>query len=428
VIALLVYMPLHIFLSQSLSMLTGGLEVWKVAKDAALLLACLFTICLVYWEKKGSRAFWVLSGLATGYALVHLAVWALNPDIYGRSAGLGLVFNLRLPLFALLGYGAYLLTPAKFAFSSVFKIIIGVSSVVVLLGLLQYLLPKDVLTHLGYSIERGVRPAFFIDDNPAFPRIMSTLREPNSLAAYLLVPIGLLSAAVLAARERATQIGLAVLLALHVLALYLTHSRSALLALVVVLSLVGFWQYREQCVRLLKRYWPVLVVLAVLGCAGLFVMRNEPRIKGLISHSTPDTGGSNDLDSNDYHWIFIKRGLEGIADQPLGHGPGTAGLASIQNPAGSFLTENYYVQVGYETGIIGLAAFIAINVWLYLRLRRGATVLHSVLLATFWGYVIINMLLHIWANEAVAAQWWLLAGIALGLTASTKDAGKPNAG
>jgi hypothetical protein len=36
-----------------------------------------------------------------------------------------------------------------------------------------------------------------------------------------------------------------------------------------------------------------------------------------------------------------------------------------------------------------------------------------VLLASFWAYVLTNMLLHSWANEAVAVQWWLLAGMAI---------------
>jgi hypothetical protein len=408
-------MPFHIFLSQSLSLLTGGLEVWKVAKDVLLAIVVVFTICLVFVEKKGSRAFWTLVALTAVYGLLHLVIWAAHRDIYSRSASLGLLFNMRLPACAILGMGAIITTPRQFVFSSLMKIVLGVSTVVVLLGLLQLVLPKDVLTHVGYSIARGARPAFFIDDNAAFPRIMSTLREPNSLAAYLLVPIGLLTGLFLKLRHR-RQYAIGGLLVLHLSALYLTQSRSALLAATVTISLVGIWYYRTRAAQLLRRWWPALAVVALLGCVGLYSVRSNPHIQGLISHSTPDVGAPNDLDSNDYHWLFVKQGVEGIMQTPLGHGPGTAGLASIQNPAGSFLTENYYVQIGYEVGVLGLALFMALNIWVYMRLRVAEEPLARALLASFWGYVIMNMLLHIWSNEAVAAQWWLLAGVVIATT------------
>ncbi|HEV7454623.1 MAG TPA: hypothetical protein VGO07_05180, partial [Candidatus Saccharimonadales bacterium] len=76
------------------------------------------------------------------------------------------------------------------------------------------------------------------------------------------------------------------------------------------------------------------------------------------------------------------------------------------------------VQIGYEAGVAGLALFIGAQVWLYMRLVRRHDEWTVVLLATFWAYVVINMLLHMWSNEAVAAQWWLVAGIALVLPAA----------
>lgn len=421
-VALLVYMPFHIFLSQSLSLATGGLEVWKVAKDVILAAVVVFTICLVFWEKKGTRVFWTLVALLAAYAGIHLLLWAFHPGIYGRSAVLGVLFNVRLPAFAVLGMGALITTPRQFAFSSLCKIVLGVSTLVAVLGLLQYILPKDILTHVGYSVDRGVRPAFFIDDNPAFPRIMSTLREPNSLAAYLLLPIGLITVLLVRYRVRQKQVLLAGLLLIHGLALYLTQSRSALLASFITVGLVCIWQYHVGLGTSLKRWWPLAAAVAVTACVGLYTLRNDSHIRGLISHSTPDAGQVNDLDSNDYHWLFLKQGVEGIAHNPVGHGPGTAGLASIQNPAGSFLTENYYIQVGYEVGVVGLALFIAINIWLYRRLRHSDSSLAVALIASFWGYVIMNMLLHIWANEAVAAQWWMLAGVVIYATQSSDQA------
>jgi O-antigen ligase len=145
--------------------------------------------------------------------------------------------------------------------------------------------------------------------------------------------------------------------------------------------------------------------------------RHNTAIDGVLTHSTKAQVG--EIDSNEYHWLHVRQGIEGIQARPLGHGPGTAGLAAIQNPHKTgLLTENYYVQIGYEVGVLGLALFVTISVLLYIRIWRRDDKWAVILLSTFWGYVITNMLLHTWSNETVAAQWWLLAGIALAAPAS----------
>jgi hypothetical protein len=254
VVALLVYMPFHIFLSQWLSALTGGLEVWKVAKDGFIALLGLFTICLVWRRGKGTRLFWWVALAGALYGVLHLAVWAANPSISTESAALGTIYNARLPALLIIGYGAALLTPHKFVFSSITKLLVGISTVVVVAGVAQYFLPSDFLTHFGYSLERGARPAFFIDDHPELPRIMSTLREPNALGAYLLVPITLLTyRLVRSPASRKRQSVLAGILAIHLLALALTQSRSAWIAALVVMTLIGGWLYRRLVVGLIRR-------------------------------------------------------------------------------------------------------------------------------------------------------------------------------
>jgi O-antigen ligase len=283
---------------------------------------------------------------------------------------------------------------------------------VALLGVLQYFLPKDLLSHLGYGLERGARSAFFIDDNPTLPRIMSTLREPNALGAYLLLPITFLTLLFARIRDK-RRLLLGGMLTLHLLALFLTFSRSAWLAAILAVSIVLWFEYRKNMAILIKRFWPLLVGLVLLGSLALFMQRDSSFVQHYITHSTEET--LEDLDSNDYHKLLVWQAAIAVVDQPFGHGPGTAGLASIQNPAGANLTENYYLQVIYEVGIIGLLVFIALSVVAYYRLAKRRDWLGTVLLASFWGYVLMNMLLHTWSNEAVAAQWWLVAGAALAL-------------
>jgi hypothetical protein len=408
----LAYMPFHIFLSQFLSLATGGLGLWKIGKDMLLIGVVMFTICLVTVQGKANRVFKLLLGFTVLYGVLHFAIWVLNPDVYSRSAMLGILYNMRLPLFLILGYGSVLLI-SKFVFSSLIKTVLIISTVVAVLGVIQYFLPPDLLTHFGYSLERGARPSFIIDTNDGLIRIMSTLREPNALGAYLLLPITGLVALLCNVRHQINRrILLGGILGIHTLALFLTFSRSAWLATAVSVAVVLVWQLRVVIGAHLKRWWLPLAGLGIVLVAGFFFLQKMTVFQQYVLHTNP-AEETDDLDSNDYHLLYVQQGLEGIADKPLGHGPGTAGLASISNPSGGQLTENYYIQIGYEVGIAGLALFAAFNVWLYMRLWCRQDVFGLILCASFIGYFVVNMLLHTWSNEAVAAQWWLLAGMAL---------------
>lgn len=423
-LALLVYMPFHVFLVQFLSSITGGLNAWKVGVDVFTLLLTVFTICLVWRQGRAPRTFWTLVWLTAAWAAMHVLLWATHPHIYRPSAEIGTAYNVRILCFAVIGYGAVLLRPGNVSARLVMKIILAVSTLVAILGIIQFFLPSNFLAHFGYSTARGARPAFFIDNNDKYLRVMATLRDPNSFGAYLVLPITFLVERLLAKPMRRARTWYAAMLAVQLLALGLTFSRSAWLAILLSLGLLFCWRYRAAAGRIFRRWWPVLAIGLVLLTAGVFAERHTPFVKSYIIHSTGKPQGQ--YDSDGFHWYFVKRGVLGIWHDPLGHGPGTAGLASIQNPNGGLLTENYYVQVGYELGVIGLALFVAINAFVYRQIMRRGGSLKVLLLATFWGYVVINMLLHGWSNEAVAAQWWILAGMAMaGAFANKSSAKKP---
>jgi hypothetical protein len=409
-------MPLHVFLAQSLSLLTGGLEIWKLFKDLVVFASAMFTICLVLkYKNRGATGVNLLIALSFAYLGVHLLLWALNPDVYKESALLGITYNCRLFAFLVIGMGAALLWERRATnYTLLFKVVLGISTFVAAFGLIQYFLPSDFMAHFGYSTDRGVLPAFFIDNRPDFPRIMSTLRDPNSLGAYLILPITLFVGLIPRVASQRRRLLLIAAFIVHLAALFLTFSRGAWIAALLAAMVMLVWQYAELAKRFIKRWWPVMAAVFVIGLSGIYVARDTYAFKSVVTHRTGAPQGA-EYDSNGFHWVFAKRGLDGIVRNPFGHGPGTAGLASIQNPAGSFLTENYYIQIGYEIGVIGLALFLSITVLVYIKLwARRTTLLAGALLASFWGYVVMNMLFHTWSNEAVAAQWWLLAGLSLG--------------
>lgn len=418
VYALLAYMPFHVFVAQSASVLTGGLDVWKAAKDVLTmaLLAVLFIWVLRRGAYKGTAYLWFAS-LAVGYLLLHWLLYAVYRDTSLGVAALATVYNNRLLWFFGIGLSVALLWGARLPLRRIVKVVLVVSTIVCALGVLQYFLPKDLLTHVGYSLERGARPMFFIDDKPDLPRIMSTLRDPNSLGAYLLLPITLLTYYWCKIPRR--RILITGMLLLHGLALLLTFSRSAWLAMVVSAAVLLSLLYGRVAFLYARRYALLALAVALFLAGGFYVLRDHYIVQNVIVHSDESTvqAGSNDL-----HWQLVREGAKGALAQPQGHGPGTAGIVSIQNRDGGVLTENYYVQLAYEVGLLGVALFIAFQVLVYRGLHGRRDGLPLALLATFWGYVVTNNLLHTWTNEAVALQWWLLAGLALG---ASRDARAP---
>lgn len=414
VIGFLVYMPFHIFLSQYLSLTTGGLEVWKVAKDMVLFAGLLLSVGLVFWRRayeNDQKYLWFL-GLAISYGLIHLLVWRLNTEIDANNAILATAYNSRVLGYALLAWGAAMVYPGKIRIQEVTKLLLIVSSIVCLLGIVQYVLPKDILTHAGYSLERGVKPVFFIDDKPDLPRIMSTLRDPNSLGAYLILPMIILVLTWL--RRPSARMMLSGLLILHGWALMLTFSRSAWLGALISVLVVVAWNYKHRLSKLLRSYWPVAALAIITLIFGGFLLRDQYFVQNVIFHSDENTTLT---DSNELHLDYAQKGIEGIINQPEGHGPGTAGLVSIRNKNTGILTENYFIQIGYEVGLVGLIVLlVAMGLILHcLWLKKGS--LPQALIASFVGITICSLLLLTWSNEAVAAQWWLLTGVVLGVPA-----------
>lgn len=425
-ISLIVYMPFHILLSQSLSLATGGLEVWKAAKDVVLFV--LFPVFVFAYFKRNlfkDRYFAKIMLLSLIYGLIHLAfiVFAKKDDTH--AAIVGSVYNTRFLIFLLIGYLVGSQAGSSNKLQKLLKVSFYVSIVVAVFALLQYfVLPKDFLTNFGYSLERGVKSMFFIDDKPDLPRVMSTLRDPNSLAAYLLLPL-IGSAYMIATNYKKPRLiggikrGRVVAITLLIsMAVFLTFSRSGYIGvvagLVTILSIVkGEW-----ALLFIKKYKYILVVLIVLGGFAFIKAKDTYLVQNFIFHADEQT---IQTDPNELRVELAQKVTDEILETPKGHGPGTAGIVSINNKVEGVLTENYYLQIFYEVGWIGGMVFISICVLLAKKLwqqRRDS--LSGVLFATFIGYIPLSLLNHLWTNEAVALQFWLLSGMAIATVSAPK--------
>ena len=422
-LGLLAYMPLHILLSTWAGTSFGILDVAKVFKDGALVfgfLLALGTSLRQPWFKTllKDKLVW----LVIAYAALTLFLALIKPTDQDAEI-LGVVYNTRFLLFFLYAGLLVHLFPVKKLRCIALKTVLISGMVVVLFGILQYLvLPNDALTHIGYSRENGVLPAFFIDDKPDLERAMSTLRDPNSLGSYLIV-IGMVAAGVMFATKRHRreyQMGLFLLLTLF--CLWFTFSRSALLGFMLASVVFVFFSENRLTHVLRKHRKPILLVTLVgslLLVGSLYAARNTYLVQNVILHSDQSTVLE---DPNELRIRFWQESVLAINLQPEGRGPGTAGLASIKNDKqGTTLNENYYLQIGEEVGVLGLLLFLAILVIVARRLYwLRESELAVGLLAAFIGLAFTNFLVHIWSNEAVAYTWWGLAGLMLAKYAPPK--------
>ncbi len=412
---LLAYMPLHIFISTVIGANIGGLEFLKVFKD----ILALFGFCLILgisvkraWFKEWIQNKLVVAVLA--YALLTVLLAAFKRTDQDAEV-LGVVYNLRLPLFLLYGWLLSLHLPVAELRKTTLKIVLGSGLMVSLFGVIQYLfLPNDALTHLGFTTANGVFPAFFIDNKTDLERVMSTLRDPNSLGSYLIIIIALVMARLVSVKRQLRSYWIGYGLAAG-LCLLLTFSRSALLGLgfALVVGVIAVGQ-KLGLQKYAKKVGYGLVVLCIIGMGGFIAARNTYFVSNVIFHADAATV---EEDPNELRVRFVRESLQDITGDPLGKGPGTAGLASIKNNVqGTKLTENYYLQIAVEVGIVGLILFIVILALITRNLWIQRVDLYPVaLMASFAGLAVTNLLVHIWSNEAVAYTWWGLAGLMMNI-------------
>ncbi len=409
----LAYVPLHIFISTVIGTQIGGLAFWKVAKDIVMFIGFGLLLFASMQKPWFSKFMWRrTTTIIILYGLLTL-ILALFRDTDLDAEVLGIVYNLRFLVFFLYaGLLGFWVRPRDL-FKSAVKTAMVSGMIVVLFGMFQYfVLPNDALSRIGFTKENGVFPVFFIDDKPNLERVMSTVRDPNSLGSYLIVLICLIGAYYASARGLQKKM-LAIYGLGAVLCMYLTFSRSAWLGLILSLVIVALFGAKKHIAKRTAAIGAgIVAAVFLLAVTGLYMKRNSYFVQNVLFHADQSTVQE---DPNELRVRFVKESLSQISREPLGSGPGTAGLASIRNDKqGVRLNENYYLQVATEVGILGLVLFLAILFYVIRALYEPSSMDRVFMLAAFGGLLFTNMLVHIWSNEAVAYTWWGLAGLLIG--------------
>ena len=469
---LIILLPFHAFLVTVVTKMILGpghapmtmVALWKEALLGVILCLCLFEYIRDRWGngfdkltiKRTRAAMDGIDWLIAGLIVLSLIVTAMTHGDWKLYA-----FGFKYDFISLI---AFLIlrrvTWSDACKSRAMHLLLMVGGIIAGYGILTFFLPQDFFTALGYSdlhslyLPDAPLAAFQQIEALGLRRIQSVMSGPNQLGLWLLIPWSIVCLHPPFGPEglRASN-GLpllrgrrGVLAGLIAVAILLTFSRSAWIAAGVIL-LVVLWRNVPR-----KAFKIILMQLLFLGA--VFTSMTAILAPQLILRQAS---------SGDH----LRRPLEAIQmmiAHPLGLGLGSAGPASnrvsdacVHLPAGSdaswakdrpnlcvfvddiqiqpvdrachcpSLPENWYLQIGVELGILGMALYliliIAVMRWLAASGKRqkdsayrpfgpeglrASNGLSLIALLSFLGISIAALFLHAWEDAAVAYTVWFL--------------------
>ena len=307
------------------------------------------------------------------------------------------------------------------ASSQLMRVVIGAGAVLAALGLIEFAVPS-AWNHLATSVLRvpdyqqqvlnTITPGTSSTDILVYSRVgghrfvrIGALLQYESLGFYLAICLGL--AAELVARGRARRWGTP-LMALLALALFLTQTRSAILAGAIAVALVFVarpGRRPEGQARIGFAVSAVLIVADILFLA----LGVGSRIGG---NRVSDTAHASSFSS----------GLHVFIHHPFGRGLATAAGGGqevlLKGLTGGYVvTEDQWLQIGTQLGIIGLGLYIATCLLSLRQLHRAdrpALIAPAGLESTLIGVLIGATFLQPFINPAVSITFFLFIGMCIG--------------
>jgi len=358
-----------------------------------------------------------LSWVIGGYLILELIMALVAHLIHSVSAkalAYGMLDDLRFLAFFIICWVVALYS--KRLNNIWYKIVLIPAVIVVGFGLLQMsVLPANFLVHFGYGA-KTILPFQTINNNSKYVRILSTLRGANPLGAYLILPISVLAVLLVKYPKSWTWAKILLLIGAFVV-LYGSYSRAAWIGAVLACAAVGLSLIKPKK-QLIKYKWPLIIGLGVILIGLVFAgysLRHSTEFQNIIFHT--QTNSTAPTSSDQAHLSAIVAGVKYLGHRPLGAGPGVSGPASFYNHYRPVrIPENYFLEVGEETGWLGLVLFVLINVYLayQLWLRRSSPFALAMLVSLI-GITFVNLLSLAWTDDTLSYLWWGLAGLTMSL-------------
>ena len=324
--------------------------------------------------------------LALAYAALVVAYWLVPQGwLGGEATARGELYALR---HHLLPVGAHvlgrLLVLDRSAWRRLVVVVAGLAVALSVWGLVDvYAVPLqwwrdsgvpdwyDEQLGLEYDCLSGLPENWILNTDEESParRLVSTFLSPLATAYLLVVALLLLAAA----QPRRWTVGLATV---AFAGLLWTHTRAALLALPVGLAVLALLRRSGVTAGLAVGSLAVSIAFVALfptigptttyTAGELACLRENASKEG----ATTDDPFSADESSTASHLRALRDGIETIAKHPWGYGLGNAGVSASRTGVDLKAGESTYTELGVDTGLLGLAAFVGWLVALGLALRR----------------------------------------------------------
>jgi hypothetical protein len=400
IVAILLLMPFHAFFSVYLGYL--GLNRTIVQSWKEILVLIMILAWVVYQGSKKRLAFRFDSINLLFIAIVFVSILI---TLITHPNSEAVLFGIKTNLVAIaLFFIAQIPKSSKNILKNKIALLVVIPAVIVsFLAMLQtFVIKPDWLLNLGYG-PNIIDPKQIVDGSLGIFRAFSTLGGPNQLGAYLLVPLAF--AIVYGIRQKNWLLFSASFPIL--VAIGLSFSRSAWVgAIFAVLISLFIAVNRKQ-----KIYLAIIsaVVLVVAGVSlGVLATKNQ-KVQNVLLHGRYF---ENRIEGSDQNRLqAISDTSNQIIASPFGHGLGSAGPASFRSDR-PVIPENWYLQIGYEIGVIGLLLYILAFAGLMGEFIRDLkNPMAASLLAATIGILVVNLFLQAWADSTLVLITFALYGI-----------------
>jgi len=339
-------------------------------------------------------AIWLAIALLLGTALGVVHTFKEFDQVFQWRAAQSWIGNMLAPVVVLIAAA----WSARAGSVRVLVVATGVGVVAALVGLLEHAAPGTVssgpLAWVGYWKEFGARLAGIVP-------------SPNAFSTQLIVPMMVLAAAVVLARDRRVRGIALVALVPVVVAQYLTYSRAPLLAGYAFVVIVA-WRFRR---------WVGIAVL-ILGLAvGAVLLPVYLGIRSSAGGGTPVQPGSILVASDTDRFRAWGAAIGMVEDQPfVGQGylaykalAETYGDPVLGSPHNEWL--RIFAEEGIVVGVVGIAFVVATAI----TLVRVPGWLGTGVLAGWISYVIAASFNNPLLFVRVSAVAFAITGVGLAL-------------
>ncbi|MCX6812401.1 MAG: hypothetical protein NTW79_02155 [Candidatus Berkelbacteria bacterium] len=226
----------------------------------------------------------------------------------------------------------------------------------------------------------------------------SLLAGPNQLASYLLLAyFYFLDRFLFSTKKLTAEFGNYALVVVS-LAIGLTYSRSALIGLVI--GTIGmFWLFGRGQAR--KISYAAIFVAAIIAAVFYFALAGGELPRDILTHGS--SFGQHLLATKSSAITFFHGGIIKIL---FGSGVGSAGPTALK--LGGIVSENYYLQILFEVGVVGLIIFGFFVKEIVVRLFHSS----KTLFFAFAALLVNAFFLHIFSdNPAMAVTIFVVVGL-----------------